>query len=352
MSRTGSCQRSCWLLLLLILTPFAAFIFAQQATVGVESACADFNHGAAQAVRAGLPAPFICPKDGIAKVHCDESFPVRNFSDIVVRHVNTSDIVMYLVVGPTSKWDALRWWIALVQMPIDLVLVADHCVGAADTCSDHAMQIHDEIERLNPLVHMHIIRGEPQDSGYPRLTCKVRTGMRKTFELFPDRKYYLKLDTDTIIFPRRLLRFLSAFDSVAAADTQPLYFGTVVESGMNMLLCGHSWSQVGDVAKGGICYAQGGAGYGLNHIAMRSIAALPPCSQKHPDQTPEDVFTALNLYDRLGVKVIHCGAFSSSELVSEYRFKNSISFHYIDWAWLQRHGEEAKNHYVAGHGWS
>jgi hypothetical protein len=38
-------------------------------------ACADFNHGSAQAALAGLANAYICPNDHIARVKCNESFP-------------------------------------------------------------------------------------------------------------------------------------------------------------------------------------------------------------------------------------------------------------------------------------
>jgi len=133
----------------------------------------------------------------------------------------------------------------------------------------------------------------------------------------------------------------------------PIYFGAVRESGGNLLLCGNLpyTKTSGDVQKGGLCYAQGGAGYGLNNRAMSIMAAAPPCtaelnSRKNTrDTTPEDTFTALHLFKSVAINVIHCGGFDSSEVVNERKLRNSITFHYIDSKWLQQHGPTALKHY-------
>jgi len=102
----------------------------------------------------------------------------------------------------------------------------------------------------------------------------------------------------------------------------------------------------GNVEKGGLCYGQGGAGYGLNNIAMKALIASPICSSlKTSDETPEDTFTGLTIYNAYKVNVIHCGGFRSSELIGEQLFRHSISFHYIDHKWLRSHGNKVKAHY-------
>jgi len=155
------------------------------------------------------------------------------------------------------------------------------------------------------------------------------------------------MDTDSILFPRRFFQFLNTLESVSNSTLNPLYFGTVVESGMNLLLCGRFWVNEGNVQKGGLCYGQGGAGYGLNNLAMEAMAGAPLCSSlDKPDETPEDVFTALRVYNIFRSVVIHCGGFRSSELVGDQLFKQSISFHYIDHKWLRSHGSKLAHHYT------
>ena len=67
--------------------------------------------------------------------------------------------------------------------------------------------------------------------------------------------------------------FLRTLDSVVDYEARlPIYFGTVVESGMNLLLCGRETFGRGDLSKGGLCYGQGGAGYGLDNLAMKVMS--------------------------------------------------------------------------------
>ncbi len=101
---------------------------------------------------------------------------------------------------------------------------------------------------------------------------------------------------------------------------------------------------------GGLCYAQGGAGYGLNNVAMRTLANSEPCSAQSPDTFPEDTFTGLRIYnEHQGQTVLHCGGFRSSELVSEPLLRQSISFHYIDAKWLAVHGHKLIHWYNKPH---
>ena len=135
------------------------------------------------------------------------------------------------------------------------------------------------------------------------------------------------------------------------------------ESGMNLLLCGHleHWTKEGTAmgpvpaGKGGLCYAQGGAGYGLNNAAMRTMAKSPPCGdvdkrvegKGKKDNEPEDGYVAMRVYAEHKAEgtVIHCGGFDSSEVVTDRKMRNSITFHYIDSPWLAQHGELLLRHY-------
>ena len=313
----------------------------------IPHACADFNFGSAQAALAGLNNVYICPQDGISRVICNETFPLNEVSSISQSHISWNDILIYVLVGPNSRTDAFFWWLPFITEPMDIVLLGDSCPGDQDSCNDHIRALQERINGSHPNVRAHTIRAYTTDTGYKILSCKLRTGMTKIYEKFPGRKYYFKIDTDTILFPRRFFSFLNTLESVSNSSANPLYFGTVVESGMNLLLCGRNWVNEGNVQKGGLCYGQGGAGYGLNNLAMKAVAAAPRCSTlPTPDDNPEDVFTGLMIYKEFKTVVIHCGGFRSSELVGDQLFKQSISFHYIDHKWLRSHGTKLANHYT------
>lgn len=313
--------------------------------------CADFNYGAAKAALAGLRTTYICPKDGIARDKCKEIYPTRNISEIVQSNIQWGDIMMYVLVGPGRNVDAFLWWLQFLptEGTVDMVFVADACPNNSPNCSDAPEDLKSRATSAHSNLVIHIMRVNPQDNGYKVLSCKLRTGMKKTYEMFPNKKYYLKIDTDTLIFPKRLFSFLNTLHSVTYSERDPIYFGAVVESGMNLLLCGREWTQEGDKNKGGICYGQGGAGYGLNNLAMKSMTLAPVCTVTDPDKLPEDTFTAMWMWNEFRINVIHCGGFRSSELVSDELFKHSVSFHYIDSTWLHHHGNNVAEHYKNSH---
>lgn len=308
-----------------------------------DRACADFNKGASVAALAGLENVFVCPADGISGLICADTFPLRNVSTVVQSHMTWNDTLIYLLLGPNSKVEAFLWWLPLMTEPIDIVIVADACPPLQPNCSDKVTTNVQMFKEKFPILHFHLIRSYEHDTGYKILSCKLRTGAALIYKQFPAKKIYFKIDTDTIVFPKRLMSFLHTFDSVTNASN-PLYFGTVVESGMQLILCGREWSNLGPVAKGGICYGQGGAGYGLNNVAMTVLAQSIPCNASTIDPMPEDTFTALRMYDTDKSVLIHCGGFSSSEIMTDLRLRSSITFHYVDTKFLRTYGEALLKH--------
>lgn len=318
--------------------------------------CADFNNAMRGATFSQLKRPFVCPHDGIAGKYCSDSFLTRPSRDVTQSNLLWQEVVFYVLIGPKSNVDALLWWLQLVKEPIDMVFVADACQNgntvSDGVCTDAATAIVGRIAKEHTIVRTHLVRSLPADSGYSILSCKLRTGQKLVFNLFPDRKYYFKFDTDTILFPRRLMNFLNTIDSIAEFGyNSPLYFGTMVESGIPQLLCKHhsagtNWKYLDGES---ICYCQGGAGYGLSHLLMKHMAGVKSCADSVPSDLPEDLFTALEVYNNFNHTVpIHCGGFRSSELVGDEWFRHSISFHYIDSRWLNNHGHKLISHYHEG----
>ena len=128
---------------------------------------------------------------------------------------------------------------------IIIIILLDACPGNQTTCHDNVYDLQAKLNGSHKLLRSHIIRAHPSDKGYKVLSCKLRTGMRKIYEQFPNRKYYFKIDTDTILFPRRFFSFLNTLEATTDSIKTPLYFGTIVESGMNLLLCGRNWENNG-----------------------------------------------------------------------------------------------------------
>eukprot|EP01036_Dinobryon_divergens_P023668 gene23668-32041_t len=113
---------------------------------------------------------------------------------------------------------------------------------------------------------------------------------------------------------------------------------------------------VGNEQKGGLCYGAGGAGYGLNNVAMKAVAQLaltkaasvPACAYPGPNYGPdysaEDFFIAFVMYRAFSNAVLlHCEGFRSGPEEKSY-IKKYISLHHISRNWVGSHnsslGEE------------
>ncbi len=363
-------------------------LYVAFARLETERACADYNYAAAAATMAGLDHVYVCPHDNIHQHHCKEKFPLKDPIDIKKSSINLHDLLFYMMVGPKSRLNVLKWWIRFLKKGAEIVLISDYCpddvtsidnskVGynnGQSTCLINLNATIAELTEVNKRVRYHIVHVLKNDIGYNRLSCKLRTGIKAIYNKFPNKKYYFKIDTDTIVFPTRLIHFINVLDAVhnnnKSYQTESqnnddrdihggkgLYFGTVVESGMNLLLCGRDWKNTGNVQKGGLCYAQGGAGYGLNNVAMKTLSEAHECSQVNniDDATAiqdeylitgyEDVFVGIMMWKMLNITVIHCSGFRSSELIDEMKAKQAITFHYIDENWLKGNGDNLVNNY-------
>jgi hypothetical protein len=220
-----------------------------------DHACADFNKGAAQAALAGLENVFVCPADGIARTICSESFSMKEIANITQSNLKWDDILIYMLMGPRSLTEAFLWWLPLMTEPIDIVIIADACLPNANliyngTDCEDAVSSHLKVVREKfTSIRFHVARAFPSDTGYNILSCKLRSGAAAIYKMFPSKRIYFKIDTDTIIFPKRLMSFMHTLTAVAD-DSVPVYFGTVVESGMSLLLCGREWAHLGNAQKG------------------------------------------------------------------------------------------------------
>lgn len=335
-----------------------------------DKACADFNHGSSQAALAGIEKVYVCPNDGISYTTCSERYPIKDVKNIIESKLTIENITFMILVGSNSKYDATLWWIPLLSSYSNtkILLVADACnsnsyindnnrtidsyrnISNVNSllCDDSASKLYIHIRDNMKNINIYLHRVSASDTGYKFLSCKLREGARRIYEMFPSQMYYFKIDTDTVVFPKRLVNLLRTLDAVSLPEA-PIYFGTVVESGMNLLLCGRDGvgKDYGNQAKGGLCYGQGGAGYGLNNIAMKALANSKQCDPTHPpnDVYFEDTYVGKRMYDEFNISVIHCGGLCSSEIMTNIRSQSSVSFHYVDGKWLRQHGNNLLHHY-------
>lgn len=354
------------------------FLFVSPIQFAIPSACNDFNFGAKQAKLAKLPNAYTCPDHyGLSRTACTNSYPFKEVSEIQQSNVTWNEIMIYMIVGSHSiKSHILYWWLQFLPTlapdeKIQFVLISDACPNEGDIlCNDAATDLMNQmkISKFNTSIEMHVVRGQPIfDAGYQRLACKLVTGASQIYKLFPNHKYYFKIDDDTILFPGRLMPFIRTLDAITPNDSVPLYFGTVShvqhpERG----LCGEmGWKEDinqleknnnitlsergqlvypinGKIEEGvSICYGQGGAGYGLNNIAMKSLGDTRPLCVKDLDleSASEDTFVGFKMYKEFRTMLLHCEGFHSSLHRADLFLSSphTITFHHVHDAWLDSH---------------
>ena len=368
-----------WIIILLAFTVFQHRIVG---TIGSTAAsrkriCTDFNSIASVGALAGLDNLFVCPNDGISTSICSNLLTgTRNASIIRGALLKWSDIIVYLNVNNGKVRDeVLYYWLGMLTIKsgegsLELFLIADACevpivsteslLNSTDNsnqtdanCNDLAENITQTINSKYSNVVAHIVRGRIQiDSGYGRLPCKQLYGMNQIYNQFPNKKYYFKIDDDTIIFPSRLLKFLNTLEAVMNSEKEPLYFGTVLNNHRYRILCdelGYNTATETTVYPShgklednenitSTCYAQGGAGYGLNNIAFRSLALNTSfcTSSKQYETDSEDTYIGYRMFVDFRLVPI-CGSFRPNDHYADNSITRTVSLHHINIGWVQNH---------------
>ena len=170
---------------------------------------------------------------------------------------------------------------------VDVALISDTCfpgkrlnefvhskihseIDEDPLCRDHVHEFVESFRNIVPNIHIKIFRVYPEGGlTYTSRICKTNIGISKVYEEFPSKRYYFKMDLDTLLFSKRFLNFINTVESVTNPST-PLFIGQATEHmfGGNNLV-----------------YANGGNGYGFNNIAMAKMAVRINCKYrgKHED---------------------------------------------------------------------
>ena len=354
------------------------FILLSLLQTAVPSACYDFNFGAQLAKEANLSNVYTCPDHyGLTHSTCTGTYPMKELSKIEQSNVTWNEVLIYMIVGSHSiRTHVLYWWLQFLPTlahdeKLQFVLISDACPVEGDNlCNDAATILMNEmkVSKFNTSLEVHVVRGQPIfDVGYQRLACKLVTGASRIYEQFPNHKYYFKIDDDTILFSRRLMSFIRTLDAIKPNNSAPLYFGTVshVQHPDHGLCNEMAWKENKDIPIDSnltlsdrgevvfspnpivgdglvpICYGQGGAGYGLNNIAMKALGDHRPLCVKDMDleSSSEDTFVGYKMYREFRTMLLHCEGFHSSLhradafLLSPY----TITFHHVHDGWLNGH---------------
>ncbi len=306
--------------------------------------CADFNELRSRSSLNGMEGAFQCPDDGISNSdYCTGKIHVRNTNDNIDRYlIDWNDIVIiFLVQSRQVQMHSLIWWIKRfpAHKTLNLVIIADYCphpcVDHVASFGDHLMASFNHTIKLN----LQVVRGlQDIDHGVFRVACKTLTGFRKAYNLFPTKKYFFKINEDTVIFPDRFLNFVSSLNAATNAESEPLYFGSILHMNRGVPLC----DEMGVVSlesreptyprKNGhldgipICHAQGDAGYGMNRLAMEFFSNVTLCTLNMDlESVQEDTYFGWKLFRDLNVVPIHCGAFRPSGLSDTVSKKDTVN---------------------------
>lgn len=327
--------------------------------------CSDFNDAASRASTAGLehvykcePTELVIMKGSTYDGKCTTPFPMKPVEQIHPSNISWNDIAIMSIYGG-SRSNILLWWLQFFEPSpdtyLDFVIFENACpsTGSEITSDSTSFVVKDELDACEgdtarlattlkerfPFVRLHVVRGLQWDAGKHRIACKMLTGMIKSFRLLPHKRFYVQIDDDTVLFPKRLLRLIHTADATTPAD-KPLYIGTVLNDHRPFGLCG-------DFAGADVCCAQGGAGYVLNHEALaafnRSVTNWPCKQSEGLEREDGDAYIAVRLYKEFQLRtdfvvnatLLHCGGFRPHGGSSADHFRHAVSFHHIDDRWIE-----------------
>lgn len=169
--------------------------------------------------------------------------------------VNWSDVVFMIFMYNDEKVDTLisahyETWLKRLGKGADIVFVTD----ATDKRSEETiLPLASSIE-----ANSHVYKSLAVDEG-KHLRYKVIDAFRHVGETFKDKKYFLKLDTDTFVVPGNLLEYLN--ELYYKTYPKPSYFGYAV--------CPHFVNSC-DSLEQCMCYGAG-SGYGFDAAGFSAV---------------------------------------------------------------------------------
>jgi len=170
-------------------------------------------------------------------------------------NVKWSDVVLMIFMYDNSKIDdlisaAYETWLKRLGAGVDVVFVTD---GTDQRSDDSILPLSNSIE-----ANSHVYRSPVKNEG-KHLRHKVIDSFRHVGETFKDKKFFLKLDTDTFVVAGNLLEYLN--ELYYKSYPKPVYFGYAVcpyfvDKCDSLLQC--------------MCYGAG-SGYGFNAAGFQAV---------------------------------------------------------------------------------
>ena len=272
--------------------------------------------------------------------YCPHEIPTKSQELIKTPSLVSSDVVLYLAINKKcleSEVPALYWWLKLLnsedpntRVTSDIVVIGDSCSiyeTSVKACFDHQSQLVKHLSDTFFTINFYFVR--LSSNHRINLATKMYYGSKLVYKMFPNKKFYVKFDDDTIILPTRLHHFLGTLDATVD-DSHPFYFGTV-----------H------DKLPYTINWVQGGSGYGMNLKGMQEYIQAEPPTDHFGYGTSEDYFLWSSMSKR-NITLIHCGGFFANTVTKEndWHFRSTITFHRVkDNKWLDLYGTLVLSYY-------
>lgn len=122
---------------------------------------------------------------------------------------------------------------------------------------------------------------------------------------------------------------------------------------------------IGNIAGHDLCYAQGGAGYVLNNVALgvfnRTVPNWPCTAHVELERQDGDAYIAFRLHKEFqlfsnfaqNVTLLNCGVFRPNSGQTDSHYRYAVTFHHADDQWISYqnvsslevlYGETLKSH--------
>ena len=204
----------------------------------------DFNSMAMLGYRANIPAEnvFICPvseRQNPSVQNCPKvgSAVNRQLLEKNVEYVrpvflSIDRVVLFCPIGRQTDFEALHLWLPLLEeenlqsgLSTAFIFVLEACSFADSACMSPLVPIMSNFNKRFKTIKFNNLRlnVNVQNNGQIKLKSIARALVTK----FASAKYFVRVDADALLLPRRLTAFLSTLHAVSRSERLPVQFGNL-----------------------------------------------------------------------------------------------------------------------------
>ena len=145
---------------------------------------------------------------------------------IFEKSVTWDNVVFYMNFNKHRfRQDVQHYWLDIFLDYISTPFIINYILIAEDDAPPFE-EILKYFTNYTSFLNVSVVRvPTTPNSEYKRLVCKMTAGMKRVYELFPDKKFYVKIDDDTVLYPIRLMKLLRTTNLFYRVDDVPIYIG-------------------------------------------------------------------------------------------------------------------------------